>query len=534
MGTHSSSLIRSVGSLETRLNIYKMKVFAVIFFAAAVNANAEADAEPGWHGRYGYGHNYGYGHGHQRSHHSVAIKSKCTTTYEAVTREVCHSVPESVCKTETTTNFVTKSEEQCATHSVQECATTFKSVPKEQCTTRNIQECVTSFKTVPEEQCFTKIVPECTTNVRQIPDVLCTVVNEQQCTDQQQCVNDTQTVTEISYKEECVDLVTQHCTETSVRVETSSHLVGHIAGTHVAAEPILVAGTPAVAPILAGVSLAGVSTTPTGALHTDPAIALPVATSNTIVDAAAPSIIAQKEFVKREADADAQFLFGQGPLEALAPRVPIAPLAVAPAPVSVFPNCQAVTERKCHQVPVQVPRTVAIPRCTTVPVCAQLPKQECQTITKQVPETVCNPKPVSVCTTIQTRIPEVNCDSKPVEECTTINRQIPKTDCVNKPVTECTLVPKTVPIEVPVQKCSQVARQVCEEVVEQVPRQYCKQHAAAIHIVKPVSHVAHPTSAAVPVGAGVKALPSGGVYSHAHAPTSYAYSNGKSFSRRDY
>ena len=78
--------------------------------AAHATAEADADAEPGWHGRYGYGKRYGYGYHHAKhvavAAKHVAVAPKCTTTYEAVTRDVCSTVHESVCTTETTTNFV--------------------------------------------------------------------------------------------------------------------------------------------------------------------------------------------------------------------------------------------------------------------------------------------------------------------------------------------------------------------------------------------------------------------------------------------
>merc|ERR1712142_825416 len=144
----------------------------------------------------------------------------------------------------------------------------------------------------------------------------------------------------MGYTEVCVDVVTQHCTETSVQVQTSSHLVGRVAGAHLAAGPALVAGPHTVAGIPAALPLTGVHTAglvagalpiaPAGALPIATAGALPVSPAGAIVDAAAPAIIAEKQLVKREADAeadadaDAQFLFGHGIVGALAPRVPIA------------------------------------------------------------------------------------------------------------------------------------------------------------------------------------------------------------------
>ena len=82
----------------------------MLLLAAAVHAEAEADAEPGYgHHGYGYGRGYGYGHHGYHGHHqakTVAVAPKCTTVYDAVTRNVCSTVHEKVCNTETITNFV--------------------------------------------------------------------------------------------------------------------------------------------------------------------------------------------------------------------------------------------------------------------------------------------------------------------------------------------------------------------------------------------------------------------------------------------
>merc|ERR1712212_978264 len=206
-------------------------------------------------------------------------------------------------------------------------------------------------------------------------------VSEQQCTSEQECITETQTVVDTTYTDECQDIVTQSCTETSVSVQTQHAVVGH------AVSPVAaVAAAPALAgPLAAATPAAG------------PVIA------------AAPAHVIPARIGKRDADAepeaDAQFL---GPLAgALTPyaaAVQTAPLVRAQAPA-----CHAVTERQCRKVPVQVPRTISIPKCVTVPRCIDVPRSVCNTVYRKVPETRCNPKPVTECTTINRQVPETNC-----------------------------------------------------------------------------------------------------------------------------
>merc|ERR1719410_1290370 len=95
--------------------------------AADAKANADADADPGYGHYYGYGrHGGGYGHAY-----AAHYKPRCHVTYEVVTSQECHPVPETVCHTEHVTNYVTEYEQQCATHSVPECHTVVKHVPEE-------------------------------------------------------------------------------------------------------------------------------------------------------------------------------------------------------------------------------------------------------------------------------------------------------------------------------------------------------------------------------------------------------------------
>ena len=73
---------------------------------AEASADADADADPGYgryyghggHGGYGYPYAYGKGYGH--------YAPKCHVTYEVVTSQECHAVPETVCHTEHVTNYM--------------------------------------------------------------------------------------------------------------------------------------------------------------------------------------------------------------------------------------------------------------------------------------------------------------------------------------------------------------------------------------------------------------------------------------------
>ena len=73
---------------------------------ASADANAEAEADPGYgryyghrgHGAYGYPYAYRKGYGH--------YAPKCHVTYEVVTSQECHAVPETVCHTEHVTNYM--------------------------------------------------------------------------------------------------------------------------------------------------------------------------------------------------------------------------------------------------------------------------------------------------------------------------------------------------------------------------------------------------------------------------------------------
>merc|ERR1739838_658504 len=93
--------------------------FTLCSAEAEASADGEADADPGYGRYYGHGGRYGYLYAHGRGHGHYG--PKCHVTYEVVTSQECHTVPETVCHTEHVTNYVTKTEQQCATHSVPDC-----------------------------------------------------------------------------------------------------------------------------------------------------------------------------------------------------------------------------------------------------------------------------------------------------------------------------------------------------------------------------------------------------------------------------
>merc|ERR1719291_252 len=163
-------------------------VYLLLLLPAALGspvAEAEADAEPGYgHGYGGYrGHRAGYGYA--RAYHVP----HCQVTYDVVT------------------------EEQCATHSV----------------------------------------PECATVVRQVPEQVCQTVEEQACHQEQQCSAHTETVVDTTTYEECEDVITKVCTNTQVTSQSHSSVVGQTVGVvgahhgHAVPAPAAVHAVPAAA-----------------------------------------------------------------------------------------------------------------------------------------------------------------------------------------------------------------------------------------------------------------------------------------------
>merc|ERR1711970_1390452 len=96
-------------------------------------AEATAESDPGYGHYYGHGRHGGYGYGH--------YAPRCHLTHEVVTTKECHAVPETVCHTEHATNYVTKHEEQCATHTVPECHTVVDTTYVEECQNIVTQHC---------------------------------------------------------------------------------------------------------------------------------------------------------------------------------------------------------------------------------------------------------------------------------------------------------------------------------------------------------------------------------------------------------
>ena len=111
----------------------------------------------------------------------------------------------------------------------------------------------------------------------------------------------------------------------------------------------------------------------------------------------------------------------------------------------------------------------------TVPKCAPVVRQACQTVQRDVADTVCTPKPVT--------------------KCNTVVRQVPETTCVAVPRQDCRAVPYTVPVETPVEECAPVSRQVCQPVNKQVARKVCSRqvyghgHGHGAKLISPVAKV---------------------------------------------
>merc|ERR1711970_303596 len=181
-----------------------------------------------------------------------------------------------------------------------------------------------TVRSVPEEQCATTTVPECHTINKDVPQQQCTVVNEQQCTSQQQCTTETHTVVDTATTQQCQDITREVCSHQQVSVQTHTNVIGHTVGAPIAATGHAIAGLiPSNA--VAGHAVAGHAV-------------------------AGHAVQVVKRDADADADADAGLLGGQ-----------LVAHHVAPATVSA-PACHAVTERKCVDVPVQVPRAVSVPR----------------------------------------------------------------------------------------------------------------------------------------------------------------------------
>ena len=109
---------------------------------------------------------------------------------------------------------------------------------------------------------------------------------------------------------------------------------------------------------------------------------------------------------------------------------PVAPQPVGVEPISsnVGPQCQTQVERRCRDIPVQIPREVQIPKCVQVPTIHCVP----------IPKVVAGPP-----------------------ACNEELRQV------------CRRVPKKVPFETPVENCTPVEKAICRDVPHKVARQVC-------------------------------------------------------------
>merc|ERR1712001_304887 len=302
-------------SVKLGFAVFLLLVVPAALASPVAEAEAEADAEPGYgHGYGGYrGHRAGYGYA--RAYHVP----HCQVTYDVVT------------------------EEQCATHSV----------------------------------------PECATVVRQVPEQVCQTVEEQACHQEQQCSAHTETVVDTTTYEECEDVITKVCTNTQVTSQSHSSVVGQTVG-------VPAHGHPAVPVHHAHAGHAAV-----------PAHAVPAHHAH--AHAGHPG----HALGKREADAgaDAQLVGpANGHLVRSSPvavshveplchevperkchQVPVSSprQVVTPHCVSV-PVCVPVPRTACHTVARQVPEQVCHPK----------PVTECHRVARKVPRKVCAPAPV--------------------------------------------------------------------------------------------------------------------------------------------
>merc|ERR1711981_808159 len=117
----------------------------------------------------------------------------------------------------------------------------------------HVPHCQVTYDVVTEEQCATHSVPECATVVRQVPEQVCQTVEEQACHQEQQCSAHTETVVDTTTYEECEDVITKVCTNTQVTSQSHSSVVGQTVGVvtahhgHAVPAPAAVHAVPAAA-----------------------------------------------------------------------------------------------------------------------------------------------------------------------------------------------------------------------------------------------------------------------------------------------
>merc|ERR1712038_772993 len=314
----------SVGRLDNimiKQTVVLFCLFNISFCSAEAEAKAESD--PGYGHYYGHGRHGGYGYGH--------YAPRCHLTYEVVTTKECHAVPETVCHTEHVTNYVTKHEEQCATHTVPVCHTVVKEVPEEQCSTHA----------------------------------------EQQCHQEEQCTTQYHTVVDTTYVEECQDIVTQHCTHTHVTTQTHSAVLDHVVGGPV--DPHVVAHHDVHTPALA-----------LAPPHPNPH---PVAKREADADAqlfhaAAPHVVPPAPVAHHQhppqcqdhTERQCQKVPVQTPRQVAAPHCVPVPICVSVPRTHCTTVARPVPEQVCHdrpvtecvQVPTQVPVQVPVQKCGQV------------------------------------------------------------------------------------------------------------------------------------------------------------------------
>merc|ERR1711970_1510410 len=94
----------------------------------------------------------------------------------------------------------------------------------------HVPHCQVTYDVVTEEQCATHSVPECATVVKHVPEQVCQTVEEQACHQEKQCSAHTETVVDTTTYEECEDVITKVCTNTQVTSQSHSSVVGQTVG----------------------------------------------------------------------------------------------------------------------------------------------------------------------------------------------------------------------------------------------------------------------------------------------------------------
>merc|ERR1711892_26437 len=188
-------------------------------------------------------------------------------------------------------------------------------------------------------------------------------------------------------------------------------------------------------------------------------------------------------FALCEADAEADPGYGHGRYGGHYQRKHYAPKCHTTYETVTSQACTTVSEPVCHT------RTVTNFRTES--------KEECATVTRDVPEQQCATRSVQECRNIVTQVPDQECHTETEQQCTDVQQCTTEQQCTDTqqctPVQQCTTETQNIPETTLVEECQDIIHQVCTE--------------TQVHVQAHGSVIAH----AAPAHAVVNALPATGV-----------------------